>query len=208
MGKYNKVIVSGIVSNLNYSHEIKGEKMYKGIINIERYSGTVDSIPFILPERIGAEVEVGKEVMFHGEYRSKNYTQDGKSHLMLYVFVTNVEYLTEQELGLPDCNNIILKGTIVKKPVYRVTPLGREVADVMMATKMNFGSAYIPVIAWGRCAKYVETLDVGSKIMIEGRIQSRIYLKDGKEKTAYEVSAMSLEKWEKEIKSDEVCKGA
>lgn len=185
-------VVGTISSGFSDSHEIYMESFYTFFIDVKRYSGVVDTIPCMISERLlNPEFCKGTRVKIVGEFRSYN-SPGGK--LQLFLFVKEIE-LTDQ---WQDKNQISLEGFICKKPVYRETPLGREIADLLIAVNRRYNkSDYIPAIAWGRDAKYAEGLEVGTKICLKGRIQSRTYFKKyhddkGNYKTAYEVSAYMI----------------
>lgn len=195
--KNNKVFISGeIVSDATFSHEIYGEGFYEFFVRVMRLSGQADILPITVSERLIQDgmLGKGKAICALGQFRSYNKLENGKSRLMLTVFVR--ELLPQ----LPDKNpnSILLSGYICKPPVYRTTPFNREIADVLVAVNRAYNkSDYIPCIAWGRNARFVKTLCVGDKIAISGRIQSREYQKKLSETecrtmTAYEVSVSKL----------------
>ena len=195
--KNNKVYVQGeIVSDAVYSHEVYGEGFYEFYVRVLRLSGQADILPVTLSERLIQDgmLGKGKTLCALGQFRSYNKIENGKSRLMLTVFIR--ELLDE----LPDKNpnSIILSGYICKPPVYRTTPFNREIADVLIAVNRAYNkSDYIPCIAWGRTARFVKNLGVGDKIAVSGRIQSREYQKkfsetDIRTMTAYEVSMSKL----------------
>ena len=195
--KNNKVYVFGeIVSDATFSHEVYGEGFYEFFVRVMRLSGQADILPVTLSERLiqVGMLAKGKTICALGQFRSYNKIENGKSRLMLTVFVR--ELLPE----LPDKNpnTILLSGYICKPPVYRTTPFNREIADVLVAVNRAYNkSDYIPCIAWGRNARFVKNLCVGDKIAISGRIQSREYQKkfsetDVRTMTAYEVSVSKL----------------
>ena len=195
----NKVIViGGILGQFEYSHEIFGEKFYTGQLKTERTSGVSDLIPIMVSERM---VDVSADwngifVEIEGSFRSYNKNEEGKKRLMLSVFVREFKQL---ENVYYNDNNIELDGYICKEVIYRKTPLGRDVSDLLIAVNRPYGkSDYIPCIAWGRNAVYLAELEVGTRIKIEGRIQSREYTKrisntETETRTAYEVSISKLE---------------
>ena len=195
--KNNQVFVAGeIISDATYSHEIYGEGFYEFFVKVMRLSGQADVLPVTLSERLiqGGMLGKGKEICAVGQFRSYNKIENGKSRLMLTIFVR--ELLDEPTDKNP--NNILLNGYICKPPVYRTTPFNREIADVLIAVNRAYNkSDYIPCIAWGRNARFVKNLRVGDKVAISGRIQSREYQKrlsetDVKTMTAYEVSVSKL----------------
>lgn len=196
----NKVTMCGTVyGDLEYSHEVLGEKFYKGVIATQRYSEVFDFIPFIVSERIinVNDIHDGKILLLKGQYRSFNEITDVKSYLRLFVFVQAVTYIDHPEAYYE--NTIDLIGHVVKSSACRQTPIGRKVTELIVAVERAYGrSDYIPLIVWGRCAQYISNLDVGKKVKIYGRIQSREYNKKVSEKeyekrVAYEVSVKALE---------------
>lgn len=193
----NQVYLSGqIASAPEFSHEIMGEKFYDTTVSVERLSGQSDVIPITVSDRLmeGQNFEIGNLIGLIGQFRSYNKVVDGKSKLVLRVFVRE---LCECDENAP--NVIELEGYVCKQPVYRTTPFKREIADLLVAVNRAYNkSDYIPAIAWGRNARYASTFDVGDKIHLVGRIQSRIYQKsldDGtiEERVAYEVSITRFE---------------
>ena len=195
--KNNKVYVMGeIVSDATFSHEVYGEGFYEFYVKVMRLSGQADILPVTLSERLiqGGMLGKGKILRALGQFRSYNKLENGKSRLMLTIFVR--ELLDELPEKSP--NSILLSGYICKPPVYRTTPFNREIADVLIAVNRAYNkSDYIPCIAWGRNARFVKNLTVGDKIAVSGRIQSREYQKklsetEIKTMTAYEVSVSKL----------------
>ena len=195
--KNNKVYLCGeIVGDAEFSHEVYGEGFYEMKVQVKRLSGQADVLPVTISERLieGNDLKVGSEICALGQFRSYNKIIEGKSRLMLTVFVRE---LVEQALG-KNPNNIVLSGYICKPPVYRTTPFNREIADILVAVNRAYNkSDYIPCIAWGRNARFVKNLAVGEKIALSGRIQSREYQKkineiEVRNMTAYEVSVSKL----------------
>lgn len=193
----NQVYLSGqIASEIEFSHEIMGEKFFDTTVSVERLSGQTDIIPITISDRLmeGQNFEIGNLIGLIGQFRSYNKIVDGKSKLVLRVFVRE---LCECDENAP--NVIELEGFVCKPPVYRTTPFKREIADLLIAVNRAYNkSDYIPAIAWGRNARYASTFNVGDKIHLVGRIQSRIYQKsldDGtiEERVAYEVSITKFE---------------
>lgn len=196
--KNNKVRISGeIAKEPKFSYEIYGEKFYEFFIDIERLSGTSDILPVMISERLTdiSKLKKGVEFLGVGEFRSRNSHEGEKSKLMLSIFIKE---LMDGE-SLKNINTIYLKGYLCNKPGYRLTPLGREIADVIIAVNRNsFNSDYIPAILWGRNARFVADLVVGTEVILVGRIQSRKYQKKVSEKefiekVAYEVSVNTIE---------------
>ena len=195
--KNNKVFISGeIVSDAAFSHEVYGEGFYEFFVRVMRLSGQADILPITISERLIQDgmLAKGKTVCALGQFRSYNKIENGKSRLMLTVFVRELL----EELPGKNPNSILLSGYICKPPVYRTTPFNREIADVLIAVNRAYNkSDYIPCIAWGRNARFVKNLGVGDRIAVSGRIQSREYQKklsdtEVKTMTAYEVSVSKL----------------
>lgn len=195
--KNNKVYVMGeIVSNATFSHEVYGEGFYEFFVKVMRLSGQADILPVTISERLIQDgmLSKGKTLCALGQFRSYNKLENGRSRLMLTVFVR--ELLDELPEKSP--NSILLSGYICKPPVYRTTPFNREIADVLIAVNRAYNkSDYIPCIAWGRNARFVKNLAVGDRLAVSGRIQSREYQKklsetEVKTMTAYEVSVSKL----------------
>ena len=195
--KNNQVFISGeIVSDAEFSHEVYGEGFYEMNVLVKRLSGQGDILPVTISERLIADRDLGVGVTINalGQFRSYNKLVNGKSKLMLTVFVR--EILEDAPIKNP--NSIVLTGYICKPPVYRTTPFNREIADVLIAVNRSYNkSDYIPCIAWGRNARFAKNLAVGEKIAVSGRIQSREYQKrfaddDIRTLTAYEVSISKL----------------
>ncbi|MDE6000947.1 MAG: single-stranded DNA-binding protein [Clostridia bacterium] len=194
--KNNKVYICGeIVSEATFSHEVYGEGFYEFFVKVMRLSGQADILPVTVSERIMTEdMKVGSNICALGQFRSYNKLEDGKSRLMLTVFIR--ELLDTQPGKNP--NSIVLSGYICKPPVYRTTPFDREIADLLIAVNRSYNkSDYIPAIAWGRNARFVRNLSVGDRVALSGRIQSREYQKKQPDEsfvtmTAYEVSISKL----------------
>ncbi len=199
--KNNKVFISGeIVTDAEFSHEVYGEGFYEMNVLVKRLSGQGDILPVTVSERLinDKDLKVGVTINALGQFRSYNKLVDGKSKLMLTVFVR--ELLDEVSVKNP--NNIVLTGYICKPPIYRTTPFNREIADILIAVNRSYNkSDYIPCIAWGRNARFAKNLAVGEHIAVSGRIQSREYQKritddDIRTLTAYEVSISKLAAYE------------
>lgn len=208
--KNNKVFISGeIVSNAEFSHEVYGEGFYEMNVLVKRLSGQGDVLPVTISERLIADkdLKIGVTINALGQFRSYNKLVDGKSKLMLTVFIR--ELLDYPIVKNP--NTIVLTGFICKQPVYRTTPFNREIADMLIAVNRSYNkSDYIPCIAWGRNARFAKNIAVGEKVAISGRIQSREYQKKISETesvtlTAYEVSISKLLAYEnaEEFDADE-----
>lgn len=202
---HNQVEVCGrINSAFEYSHEIFGEGFYTVKLLVNRLSEATDEIPLLISERL---VDVTKDykgmlVRACGQCRSFNKHEENRNHLILSVFVRDLEFIESMDGVRP--NQIILDGFICKQPVYRMTPLGREICDILLAVNRSYGkSDYIPCICWGRNARFAGNLEIGSRIQLIGRIQSREYQKRVSEnelirRVAYEVSVNKLEFHEKD----------
>ena len=200
------VLIGKIISDKTFSHEIYGESFYVFNLEVPRLSGNEDIIPITISERLIAnfDLTIGRKVVIEGQFRSYNSYIEGRNKLVLTVFAKNVTMLEDQESEVEArkdflSNEVTLIGYICKKPIYRQTPFGREIADVLLAVNRAYSkSDYIPCIAWGRTARFCENMEVGTEVKIVGRVQSRQYEKkyeDGTSemKVAYEVSICSLE---------------
>ncbi len=201
MNENNKVTIMGeVVSEFTFSHEIYGEGFYLVDILVPRLSDSADQIPLMVSERL-LDVKQdyrGEKIKVTGQFRSYNRHEERKNKLVLSVFVREWEFIDEVERS-EMTNHIELDGFICKEPVYRKTPLGREIADILLAVNRPYGkSDYIPCISWGRNARYANEFQVGSRCKVIGRIQSREYMKklsedEVEKRVAYEVSVSKLE---------------
>ena len=203
------VLVGKVASEKRFSHEIYGESFYIFDMEIPRLSETFDLIPITISERLinNEQLEIGKKIVVKGQFRSYNSYENERSRLVLTVFAKDVipeekieeRAETDGDIDLNISNEVTLIGHICKKPIYRKTPFGREIADALLAVNRAYNkSDYIPAIAWGRTARFCDTLETGTQVKAVGRVQSRIYQKkyeDGRveDRTAYEVSISSLE---------------
>ena len=197
----NQVSIMGkIASGFTFSHQVFGEGFYLVDVLVKRLSDSEDRIPLMISERL---VDVtqdyeGEYIMVQGQFRSYNRHEEKKNRLVLSVFVREIAFVEEADDSIKT-NQIFLDGYICKPPVYRKTPLGREIADLLLAVNRPYGkSDYIPCICWGRNARYASAFEVGGHVLIWGRIQSREYVKKLSEtetetRTAYEVSVSKLE---------------
>lgn len=202
-------LVGKVTGEKKFSHEIYGERFFIFNLSIPRLSGTSDIIPITISERLIGEdtLQEGKKLLVKGQFRSYNSYEGERNRLILTVFAKDVREVeeikeeSENEIVKKDVvtNEVVLIGYICKKPIYRQTPFGREIADILLAVNRAYNkSDYIPCIAWGRNARFCQNLEVGSQIKLVGRVQSRTYEKkheDGsvEERVAYEVSVGSLE---------------
>lgn len=196
----NQVMIVGVVaSEFVYSHEVFGERFYMLDVAVRRLSRVEDIIPLTISERLIDVTKnyVGKTIQAKGQFRSYNKREAGRKSLVLSVFVRDIQVLHE-ELGKYMPNEIYLDGYICKQPVYRLTPKGREIADMLLAVNRPYGkSDYLPCICWGRNARFAGGFDVGKHVLLWGRIQSRTYHKclEGEQtikRTAYEISVSKM----------------
>ena len=207
----NSLILLGkITEEKKFSHEIYGEKFYTFGLSVPRLSGNADVIPITISERLFKEDElvVGKNIKIFGQFRSYNSYEGDKNRLILTVFAKDIEFLDDNEeiVASKDLisNEVTLVGYICKAPIYRQTPFGREISDILLAVNRAYNkSDYIPCITWGRNARFCSKMPVGTEIKIVGRVQSRNYEKkyeDGtvEQRVAYEVSVANLELVNKE----------
>ncbi len=197
----NQVTIMGeVVSEFTFSHEVFGEGSYMVEVLVRRLSNSDDRIPLMVSERL---IDVtqdyrGEYIMVNGQFRSYNRHEEDRNRLVLSVFAREISFV-EEELDGAKTNNILLDGYICKAPVYRKTPLGREIADLLLAVNRPYGkSDYIPCICWGRNARYASSFEVGEHVQVLGRIQSREYVKklsevETEKRVAYEVSVSKLE---------------
>ena len=197
----NQVTMMGeIISEFQFSHEVFGEGFYMVELAVNRLSNYCDYIPLIISERlIDTEQDYTGQLLYvSGQFRSYNRHEEKKNRLVLSVFVRELEFLDEIDEN-EKTNQIFLDGYICKEPIYRKTPLGREIADVLLAVNRSYGkSDYIPCICWGRNARFASGFTVGSHIQIVGRIQSREFVKRISEeevelRVAYEVSVSKVD---------------
>lgn len=206
----NKIVLQGkVASGLEYSHAMYGESFYTFSLDVIRLSDSTDRLNITISERllINFPLEIGMEVVVDGQLRSYNKFIDGSNRLILTVFAREIEACEEK---FKNPNEIYLDGFICKEPIYRTTPFGREIADVLLAVNRAYNkSDYIPTIAWGRNSRFCKTLSVGDNIRVWGRLQSREYQKKTSEenvtkKIAYEVSISKMEKVKDEETKPEV----
>lgn len=200
----NQVTMLGeIVSDFTFSHEVYGEGFYMVEIAVNRLSNFMDYIPLMVSERLidTKQNYIGQKIYVTGQFRSYNRHEEKKNRLVLSVFVRELSFVEENDMEelQEKSNQIFLDGYICKNPVYRKTPLGREIADLLIAVNRSYGkSDYIPCICWGRNARFASGFEIGAHVEIYGRIQSREYIKKiGEEETekrmAYEVSVSKID---------------
>ena len=200
----NRVCIIGeVVSEFTFSHEVFGEGFYIANVSVNRLSDMVDIIPLMISERL---IDVtkdyrGRKIEVSGQFRSYNRHEGVKNKLVLSIFVRELRFIEDDEVPEEQSksNQIFLDGYVCKPPIYRKTPLGREIADLLVAVNRPYSkSDYIPCIAWGRNARYVSTFEVGTRLRVWGRVQSREYMKkisetESEKRIAYEVSVSKLE---------------
>ncbi len=199
----NRIIATGkLEGELALSHEVMNEPFYTGTLAVRRLSGTIDRLPVTIPGKLMPLVPEDRErlLLVSGQVRSYNKVVDGAGRLMVTLFAQGIQETTENDT----LNRVTLTGALCKPPVYRSTPFGREICDMMLAVNRAFGkSDYIPCIAWGRNAQYAARFGVGDHVRLTGRLQSREYQKltengDYLIRNAYEVSSFTLEAAEPE----------
>lgn len=207
----NMATISGkVVSNVEFSHEVYGEGFYYFMLEVPRLSDSNDKIPVTISERLASKDKliIGTIIEVEGQFRSYNSYNNEGNRLLLTVFARDITFL-EDEKKIKNPNQIYLNGFICKKPIYRTTPFGREITDILLAVNRPYNkSDYIPCIAWGRNARFSERLTVGDNIKVWGRIQSRTYQKklesgDMLTKVAYEISVSKMEIAGHEHESDD-----
>lgn len=201
-------LVGRVTGEKKFSHEIYGERFFIFSLSIPRLSGNADNIPITVSERLITDemLQEGTKLLVKGQFRSYNSYENGRNKLILTVFAKDVIKVEENEEEDSDIvkkdsitNEVVLVGFICKKPIYRQTPFGREIADILLAVNRAYNkSDYIPCIAWGRNARFCQNLEVATKVKVVGRVQSREYEKKyengtSEVKVAYEVSVGSLE---------------
>ena len=192
----NQIPLRGsLVSLPEFSHENHGKRFFRFFLEVPRLSGAIDTLPVITEETILSAVDLsgGEMLTVTGQVRSHNLRDNGKRHLSVFVFASSI--LAED--GEP-INTVELDAVVCREPTYRRTPLGREICDVMLAVPRPFHRAdYLPCILWGKVAAEASRCAVGDPLVLNGRLQSRIYTKlteDGpQERTAYEISALTAQ---------------
>lgn len=194
----NRIAAAGhLEDSLQLSHEVMNEPFYSGTLLVKRLSGAVDRLPVTIPGKLLAVTDLNYDrlILMTGQVRSYNKVVDGSGRLMVTLFAQSITETRENDT----MNKVTITGVLCKPPIYRSTPFGREICDMMLAVNRAFGkSDYIPCIAWGRNAQYASRFNVGDHIRLTGRLQSREYqklLENGEYmiRNAYEVSAFTLE---------------
>lgn len=200
MDSENSIILSGRIEEAPvFDHTVLGEAFYKTRVAARRLSGTEDVLPVTLSERLLTEAspEPGSFVTIDGQLRSYNRRDGAGRHLIVTVFAREARF---QAGPIPDENDVYLIGRVCKPAVYRTTPFMREIADLLLAVPRRYGkSDYLPVIAWGRNARFASALETGDRVALTGRMQSRVYRKqlesgESEERTAYEISVSGMER--------------
>ena len=197
-------IVGEIVSDFSYSHEVYGEGFFVVEVAVNRLSNYADYIPLMISERLidTTQSYIGEKIHVTGQFRSYNRHEETRNRLILSVFVRELEFVDEfweNDEEEKKSNSIILDGYVCKAPVYRKTPLGREIADLLVAVNRSYGkSDYITCICWGRNARFASGFEVGGHVQVWGRIQSREYVKkiselETEKRVAYEVSVSKVD---------------
>ena len=198
----NAITLRGSLQDLPvFSHENHGHRFYRFVLEVPRLSGAMDLLPVVVHEQVLNTIDpcAGSMLTVTGQVRSHNHRSDGARHLLIFVFAASITV----EDGEP-INEVVLEGPICKEPIYRRTPLGREICDIMLAVPRSFRRAdYLPCILWGRTAQEIALCHTSDRIRITGRLQSRIYTKqtpDGAiERTAYEISALTAQLSQEEV---------
>ena len=193
---FNTITLRGeLIAIPQYSHDNHGRKFYRFTLSVPRLSGTVDQLPVVVEEQILNKTEFycGQMLTVNGQIRSHNVRTDGSRRLLIFVFATSIY----AEDGEP-VNEVVLEGALCREPVYRRTPLGRDICDIMLAVTRAFHRAdYLPCILWGSTAHELSQCHTSQRIRLTGRLQSRNYTKQTEtgpeERTAYEISALNAE---------------
>lgn len=193
-------IIGKVASELNFSHEVYGEGFFNFMLDVPRLSDVNDLLPVTISERLIQNIQFEEGACFEieGQFRSYNSYNNESNKLMLTVFARDIKPVEDMS-KVKNPNQIFLNGFVCKKPIYRTTPFGREICDVLLAVNRQYNkSDYIPCIAWGRNARYSESINVGENIKVWGRVQSRSYQKTLENnqvinKVAYEVSVIKME---------------
>lgn len=199
----NKIIVGGYIeSGPKFSHRVHGEGFLSFLLMVPRLSEKADILPVTVSERLINEEElyIGRKIIVEGQIRSYNsYMEDeGKNKLIISIFAIDIQFCDDDE-KINNMNRVSLDGYVCKNPVYRKTPAGREITDILIAVNRAYNkSDYIPTICWGRNAKFASEFKVSNNIKVTGRLQSREYQKKIGEdeyitRTAYEISVSKLE---------------
>lgn len=198
--KNTAAIMGKVVSQPVLSHTVYGEDFYTFDLEVQRLSEASDVLPILISKKLMANIIVGQYVTINGQMRTYNKMDNKSRKLMIYVFVVDIQILTEDEFNssIDPNNSVTITGYLCKSPNYRTTPFGREISDLLVAVNRSYHkSDYIPCIAWGRNAKYAKNFEVGQQVEITARFQSREYRKKDEAgnmiaKTAYELSVLNI----------------
>lgn len=198
----NAITIRGSLCELpSLSHENHGRRFFRFYLEVPRLSGAVDTLPVVAEEEVLNQIDLsaGEMLTVKGQIRSYNQRTDGTRHLLIFVFATSI--VAEDDGPI---NEVTIEGPLCREPIYRLTPLGREICDAMLAVPRAFHRAdYLPCILWGRIAKMVAECHTRDVIAVRGRLQSRVYTKmtdEGlQQRTAYEVSALTAEILEEDM---------
>lgn len=201
----NQVTIRGELLDLpQFSHENHGRRFFRFTLRVPRLSGTVDVLPVVAEESIlgQADLSSGQQFTVTGQIRSHNIRSDGRRHLLIFVFASQIVCEDGQSI-----NTVFLEGPICREPTFRRTPLGREICDVMLCIPRTYQRTdYLPCITWGRTAQQVAACQVRDVLQITGRLQSRVYTKvtdaGTEERTAYEISALTAQVLESSPQED------
>ena len=184
-----------------FSHENHHRRFFRFTLAVPRLSGTVDYLPIVAEDRAldAMDLSAGQMLRIEGQIRSHNLREKGIRRLLIFVFAHTIVCEDGESI-----NDVVLHGQLCREPVYRRTPLGREISDVMLAVPRAFHRAdYLPCILWGRTAHQVALCHVSDHVRVVGRLQSRIYTRltdEGPEqRTAYEISALTAEVLQPEL---------
>lgn len=193
-------LMGEIVSDISFSHEIGEKRFYKTDIRCDRLSENSDTVPIIIPEEQAVNINRGDLVYLRGQIRTCNRTEGDKSKLLVYVYAKEIDPAEEHEDNSREANLVYLDGYLCRKPTYRKTPLGREISDLFLAVNRPNGKTdYIPCICWGKKAVGASEYEVGDRLILSGRFQSREYMKkideeNVEKRIAYEVSVYTVRK--------------
>ena len=188
-------LIGALASAPVFSHDNHGRRFYSFTMEVARLSGTTDTLPILASAELLSQTEAaeGSSLKITGQIRSFNNRASDGRRLIISVLAETIEVC-----NAPHDNQVRLSGIICKEPTYRRTPLGREICDIMLAVNRPYHRAdYLPCILWGRAAQEAAAWKVGTSVTLNGRLQSRAYIKlvDGnpEQRTAYEVSVISAE---------------
>lgn len=175
----NYVKLIGKLTNLKYSHSYENEKFYFSTMCVTRTSGNVDMINVLISERLLFNELLHNNVSVYGTMRTYNQTDEyGNTHVLVYVFANSIDLFDKEMTNSVSNNEVEIEGYVCKNSHKRTSPFGRVITDLCLAVNTRYGkSYYIPTIFWGRNAKFADKYEIGTKVHIVGRIQSREYIK-------------------------------